>query len=266
MKYLKLYENHQTEEEIHRLCRKYEIEDYIINDDMSIDVNANVNLDHNYFKKLPLNFNYISGDFNCSNNNLISLEGSPKEVGGSFYCNINLLTSLEGAPEKVGGNFGSDINKLTSLKGVPKIIHGFFNCSNNKLTSLEGSPEKVGDYFGCSNNKLKTLEGAPKIVGDKFYCYDNELESLNGIPRVAKDVHLLHTGFEDLVKILKYKGPNVYYYSTHNKAIHRYGLDTIYLPMFNRLLKKLNIDEVDDVKGFTIIKTVKEGEEYLNAN
>ena len=38
------------------------------------------------------------GSFDCRNNNLTSLEGSPKIVKGDFYCANNKLTSLEGIP------------------------------------------------------------------------------------------------------------------------------------------------------------------------
>ena len=90
-----------THGEIHRICKKYKIIKYTINDDMSIDVDGNVNLCSKKLKKLPLKFNYVSGNFLCSDNQLISLKGSPKEVGGNFDCSNNKLTSLEGAPLKV---------------------------------------------------------------------------------------------------------------------------------------------------------------------
>ena len=78
---------------IEEICRKYNITDYTINSDGSIDVN-----DHGVFfngyglNELPLKFNRVSGKFDCSHNNLTSLEGCPKYVGGSFFCNNNKLT------------------------------------------------------------------------------------------------------------------------------------------------------------------------------
>ena len=38
---------------------------------------------------LGLNIKEVKGNFYCSNNNLTSLEGSPKTVGGNFYCSNN---------------------------------------------------------------------------------------------------------------------------------------------------------------------------------
>ena len=59
----------------------------------------------------------VNGNFNCSNNNLTSLEGAPKEVGGSCYCYENNLTTLEGAPKTVGGNFDCGNNPGPNGKG-----------------------------------------------------------------------------------------------------------------------------------------------------
>jgi len=47
----------------------------------------------------------VNGWFNCSLNNLTSLENCPKIVNGNFYCSWNKLTSLEGAPQKVDRHF-----------------------------------------------------------------------------------------------------------------------------------------------------------------
>lgn len=80
----------------------------------------------------------IKGFFNCSNNNLTSLVGSPSLVHGSFYCANNQLTTLEGAPKDVEGFFQCSNNQLTSLKGVSKFIGGKFICTDNpNLTPWE---------------------------------------------------------------------------------------------------------------------------------
>lgn len=106
-----------TEKEIHFYCEKYEIENYIINEDMSIDVDGDVNLSQQNLTELPLNFNKVSGDFCCAINHLTSLVGCPKEVGGDFQCNYNKLKTLLYSPKVVGGVFDSSNNRLTSLEG-----------------------------------------------------------------------------------------------------------------------------------------------------
>jgi len=167
---------------------KLEISNYTFNDDYSIDVNDNVILDFKGLTKIPIKFRNVSGDFNCSNNNLTSLEVCPKTVGGSFDCSYNNLISLEGSPKTLGGDFYCDNNKLTSLKGSPETVVGNFYCYNNKLTSLVGSPLSVGFDFICSHNNLISLEGSPKTVGEDFICRSNNLTSLEGIGEVGFEI------------------------------------------------------------------------------
>jgi hypothetical protein len=135
MKYIKLFESFQSDEEIHVICKKYGIENYTINNGV-VDVNGDVNLNYKGLTKIPLNFGVVSGYFWCHNNQLTSLEGCPSGVGGEFWCHNNQLTSLEGCPSGVGGNF---------------------RCHNNQLTSLEGCPSHVGGYFQCNDNPVHNI-------------------------------------------------------------------------------------------------------------
>jgi hypothetical protein len=98
---------------IHDICKQYNITNYTINDDGSIDVNGYVNLINKGLTELPLTFNKVSGYFTCSNNQLTSLKGCPRWVGGNFYCTYNNLTSLEFGPDYVGGGFYCKYNQLT---------------------------------------------------------------------------------------------------------------------------------------------------------
>nr|WP_199001364.1 hypothetical protein [Flavobacterium sp. ASV13] len=93
----------QQEDEIHATIRDYWIVisgSYIINDDKSINVDGSVKFTESssYLTELPLQFNKVSGDFNCSGLNLMTLKGAPVEVGGTFNCSYNRLASLEFAP------------------------------------------------------------------------------------------------------------------------------------------------------------------------
>ena len=139
-------------ENIDYICQKYDIENYTINEDESIDVNGDVNFFNKNLTKLQLKFRNVSGSFNCSSNQLTSLEGAPQSVGGNFVCSFNQLTSLDGAPQSVGG---------------------YFNCDNNQLTTLEGCPQSVGGYFSCRNNKLFNLEFVPSC--QFIYCNSNPI-------------------------------------------------------------------------------------------
>ena len=133
-----------------------------------------------------INFGKITGAFDCSRLDLISLKGAPQEVGESFYCFGNKLTSLEGAPQIVKKNFYCSYNQLTSLEGAPIEVGRSFECHNNQLTSLEGAPTEVGRNFECQYNQLTSLKGAPQTVGEDFYCFNNQLTSLKGAPQIVK--------------------------------------------------------------------------------
>lgn len=113
--------------------KEHDIENYIINDDLTIDINGSVDLRSRKEERLPeyIQFGKVTGNFYifyCPE--LESLEGCPKEVDWDFYCyKCSKLESLEGAPEKVGGDFWCN------------------DCAN--LKSLEGCPKKVGKGFWC---------------------------------------------------------------------------------------------------------------------
>jgi hypothetical protein len=59
----------------------------------------------------------VSGNFDCSDNQLKTLVGSPRTVGGHFDCTANPLKSSLGAPHTVGGNFyfGGNLVKFTQV-------------------------------------------------------------------------------------------------------------------------------------------------------
>jgi hypothetical protein len=153
-----------------------------------VDVEGNVIFVKKKMVTVPVKFGRVSGTFDCSDNQLVSLEGAPQKVEGSFHCTANQLVSLEGAPQKVEGSFYCTANQLVSLEGAPQEVRGKFHCSHNKLTSLVGAPQKVEGSFYCSHNQLVSLEGAPKEVGGNFWCSYNQLVSLEGAPEKVGDI------------------------------------------------------------------------------
>lgn len=165
----------QDEHVIHKICEIYDITNYKINDDFTIDVNGNVDVSDNLlyglskyrndvFPKhgefdIPLMFNKVTGDFKCIRANgigytewLSSLYGSPKYVGGNYNISGCKLNSLKYAPIEVGGNFIAWKNNFLTLKGSPKYIGGNceLNFESNSLRSFEGAPEKIGGKFDFS--------------------------------------------------------------------------------------------------------------------
>jgi hypothetical protein len=98
---------------IHDICKLYDITNYTVNDDGSIDVVGNVSFFNMGLTELPLIFNKVTGHFECSCNKLTSLKGSPRWIGGYFSCQYNQLTSLEFSPDYVGCYFACNGNNLT---------------------------------------------------------------------------------------------------------------------------------------------------------
>ena len=114
-----------SNQEIHTICNEYDITNYTINSDESIDVYHHVDLNGKELTKIPIKFNNVYGYFTCSYNYLTSLENSPKWIKESFFCIENRLTSLEGCPISDGDYYFNN-NPLESLDG--------FNGNYNRLS------------------------------------------------------------------------------------------------------------------------------------
>jgi len=150
-----------SQDSIESICKKYNIKNYTINDDGSIDVDGSVFLYSKRLTKLPLKFRTVTGYFNCCNNQLTTLEGSPKEVGSYFDCSYNQLTSLEGSPKSIGGVFDCQGNQLTNLVGGPEVVLGAYYANNNQINSFEGFPDDYecwpDGYVDFSENPVQKV-------------------------------------------------------------------------------------------------------------
>ena len=177
MIYLKYFESNNN---IDSICHKYGIKKYTINKDGSIDVDGDVNLNFRNLSTIPIKFGRVTSNFNCSNNNLTSLENCPIHVGGYFNCSNNKLTSLSGSPIHIGNHFECGNNQLTSLEGGPINIGGDYYCDCNKLISLKGAP-KIVKVFECGNNQLETLEYMPILINGYLDCSNNYLRNLSSL-------------------------------------------------------------------------------------
>ncbi|MCK9476324.1 MAG: hypothetical protein M0R46_10410 [Candidatus Muirbacterium halophilum] len=201
MKYIKTFNESTNTSEIEAICEKYNITNYTINEDGSIDVDGDVYLYKQKLKVLPLKFRNVIGNFRCTFNKLTSLKGSPQYIGGWLECNDNQLTSLVGCPQYIGGGFYCTSNQLTSLEGAPQSIGGDFYCYDNQLTSLVGCPQIIGGDFECSDNKLTSLEGAPKRVGGIFWCNSNNLKNIDYLPKYYKVLSIFNNPISEIIDL-----------------------------------------------------------------
>ena len=177
-----------NKKDIDAWCKAMNIFNYLIQEDLSIKVFQDVDISNKKISKLPVKFLKTTGNFNCSENSLTSLENVPIIVGSTFNCSKNKLTSLLHSPKKVAQDFNCSFNKINSLKHITPVIVGNLNCSNNPLDSLEYCPY-IGYSLLCHNCSLTTLEGCPSVINGTLGCTGNKLINLHGAPDNVK-LHL----------------------------------------------------------------------------
>ena len=88
----------KTKESIESWLKEMNIQNYVILENLSINVDDPVDLSNLNLKKIPIQFNIVRGSFYCHDNKLKSLEEVPQEVEGIFSCFYNQLKSLEEVP------------------------------------------------------------------------------------------------------------------------------------------------------------------------
>ena len=145
------------------ICKKYNITNYTINDDGSIDVNGNVSLANSELTEIPLVFNKVVGSFYCSTNELTTLKGCPRWIGGEFSCIDNQLTSLEFSPDYVGSWFSCLYNKNLIDNYCDTEIGGDFYTHLKQNGLVFGGEVKVINY-----NEWRKLYKRKKIL-DKLF-------------------------------------------------------------------------------------------------
>jgi len=90
--------------------------DWTLTSEGKVDVDGWVNMSGMGMPltNIPVKFGRVSRWFDCSHNNLTSLDGCPDYVEGAFNCSRNNLTSLEFVPLYVGVGFYCYNNNLTN--------------------------------------------------------------------------------------------------------------------------------------------------------
>jgi len=186
MKHIKPYEIFEsaspnfptTREEVIELCERYRIKNYTINDDLSIDVDGDVNLSYGNLEYLPLKFNYVSGNFYCNNNALESLEGSPQTVGGGFQCSQNELKTLEGCPQTVNGNFLCFGNELKDLEYFPEVSGNVYIKGNTVYLLVYTFIRTASSFMTEDFIDYEIVRNRDTVMLDRLQTFimDNNLE------------------------------------------------------------------------------------------
>ncbi len=119
---------------------------------------------------------YVSNNFICVKDDLISLKNSPEEVGGYFDCSDNKLSTLEFCPEKIGGSFYFQNNNIYNFDFFPKVIGSQFHCDNNPIYNICVLFLNCNGGFNMDYRKIEMFNAydptrPPEREGDKPILY-----------------------------------------------------------------------------------------------
>lgn len=115
-----------NKELIELFCEEFNIKNYYINDDYSINVYQNVVLDNFIGDELPIKFNKVIGYFSCSKSNIKSFKNFPNFIEYNIYFQGNIIENFQGFPKTVKGRivlWNSTIKSLDGYNGSIKRLN-----------------------------------------------------------------------------------------------------------------------------------------------
>ena len=136
---------------------------YNINKNNEVDINGDISVKNDELEYLTndlFTFGIINGAFDCGGSDILSLHGGPTYVKKMFNCcYCDNLINLDGSPKEVGAMTCSNCRSLKSLYGAPEKINGNFLCTKcHNLSSLDGMPKYIDGSFSFENcPKIKDL-------------------------------------------------------------------------------------------------------------
>jgi len=147
VKITNMNEQLKTKHEITAWLDQMEVGDYELHSHAEhgfvVDVMRSVDLSNKELHFIPVKFRNVSGFFDCSYNNLSSLENTPDVTELSFDCSDNKLLNLQHCPLIVKRSFFCCANQLTNFSFFPQTVVDAFFCHNNP--SL-GSLQNITDF------------------------------------------------------------------------------------------------------------------------
>lgn len=100
-----------------KICKKYLIDEYVINKDGSIDVNTDLFLSNKNISNFKIKFNKIDGSLFISNNFFKNFKNFPNIINGDLYMNNNMFENLNGIPKNIKGKVYAQGNNINTLIG-----------------------------------------------------------------------------------------------------------------------------------------------------
>lgn len=164
----------KNEKEIIEWLSNFKIKKYVINKDYTVDIYDRLDLSYMELTSIPIEFNFIEGYFDCSDNNLTSLKGCPKVIKGDFFCYNNQLSNLQFSPEIVKGNiinfsknpieeesllfFSTDLTLVERIVSFDNVVYDKedFLIYTNKL-KIKNEFEILNNNINHNKMKMKKL-------------------------------------------------------------------------------------------------------------
>lgn len=212
--------------EIINICKEYNIINYTINDDYTIDVDSSVDISYKNLYKIPIKFRRVSGYFWCVGNFLENLENSPIFVGGNFMCQKQYngsLKSLKGAPKTVVGRFDCQSNtNLKSFEFISNIESGTIELQNTGIYSFDFLQDNIKYFYSVGTPLHIFLTPLLPIVPNTIEL----IKLFDPIrPNGGDKPIILIDRYEGLLEELGKEIPKKYIESFNNKLLEYYILD-----------------------------------------
>ena len=116
--------------------------------------------------------------FECSGENITSLDVSKNSQLKVLDCSQNSLTSLDVSKNTNIGTLNCSNNNLSSLSISKNTVLSILKCSDNRIASLDLSKNTGLFELRCSNNKLTSLDLSKHNRLQEVHCDNNQLSSL----------------------------------------------------------------------------------------
>ena len=116
--------------------------------------------------------------FECSGENITSLDVSKNSQLKVLDCSQNSLTSLDVSKNTNIGTLNCSNNNLSSLSISKNTVLSILKCSDNRIASLDLSKNTGLFELICSNNKLTSLNLSKQNRLQEVHCDNNQLSSL----------------------------------------------------------------------------------------
>lgn len=182
-----------NEEDIAIWLYEMGIDNYDFNEDLSINVDDDVDLSRKNLLYLPVQFNTVTGGFYCSFNLLTTCAGFPRKFALNVDASGNKLTNVEGMPKRIGSHCNLKHNNLTSIKGLENIeIHGELILSHNPLTDLRSShiPRNI-EVIKLQKTMLSNVAVKEYLLQHSMYINGETLYSLLANAEFANDLEVM---------------------------------------------------------------------------